>query len=410
MVFVTVAIGVSELCPIRFQFGQREHLVILFLMPYILAVASGTIYQFRAPSCVALGALAGLAVCFKPQQIFVVVCLEILFVFRTRSLKRVFRPELLALTLTGCAYVAAILSFTPPYFKQVVPILRDSYWAFGESNALAFAIHQGRINLAGVILGLALWMATRRSLRMPTISLALLACAFGAALSYDLQHTGWTYQGLPARVFLWLFFSWIGIDLGSIWISRNSSQARLFPALSWSIAVVCALVLLDGAERREARHEKMAQSKDNIANELAKYPANTPAYVFSTGMPEIFPLVLEDKLVWGSRFAHLWMLPAIVKNEPGTLQTSPPFKTLSPNRIAELSSLQRQEMAEDLQFWKPQVVFVEHCTIPNPCQGLEGRDFDLLGWFLQRPAFASEWAHYRKRKTLGTYDEYVLSR
>src|ERR1700722_11445432 len=101
----------------RFDFGQREHLIIILIFPYVLAVASRAIYCLSSAERCILGVAAGVAVCFKPQYALIPIALELLLAFSARSLRRILTPEVLSLLLSstlvvGFCYVFARLYFT----------------------------------------------------------------------------------------------------------------------------------------------------------------------------------------------------------------------------------------------------------------------------------------------------------
>ena len=88
------------------------------------------------------------------------------------------------------------------------------------------------------------------------------------------------------------------------------------------------------------------------------------------------------------------MLPAIIQNELGPTGRPAPFKQLSPEKLASLASLQRTQSAQDLDYWRPSVVLVQQCTVERPCQGLDGKNFNMISWFQQGPQFAAAWSHF----------------
>ena len=84
------------------DFGQRDHLAGLLLLPYLLAL--------KAPMRTRLltAALAAVGVCLKPQLALIPLAVELYLI-----LKRERRPEPAVFLLTGAAYLAAILPLSP---------------------------------------------------------------------------------------------------------------------------------------------------------------------------------------------------------------------------------------------------------------------------------------------------------
>jgi hypothetical protein len=122
--------------------------------------------------------------------------------------------------------------------------------------------------------------------------------------------------------------------------------------------------------------------------------------------------ILADHLTLATRYHHLWMLPAVVRNEIALSGGPPARKALSAARVQQLSDLQRSNVAEDLRTRQPAEVIIPHClpTTQEPCQGLYGMSFDILAWFQRSPAFAAQWANYQHVDGDAFFDVYRRTR
>ena len=382
------------------EFGQREQLLLALFLPYVLAVGSGVVNRLRPAERVALGACAGLAVCFKPQHLLTIVCLELFLAVFLRTLKRLRSPELVTAVAVGLVYVAAVRLFTPAYLLVITPLLRDTYWALGEYTFAQMALHVGRVLTLVSVVAAAAWVALRGRLALPRLEGALLAAGVGAVLAYFQQHTGWYHQRFTATALLGIAFAWMAAD-----VLRNPLRAapglpRLRSA-AWAVLPACG-VLLFGSVLARKGHRPPPQN--DMQAELLRLPPHTTVYAFSVGM-NAFPALMEHQLQWGSRFAHLWMLPAIRANETANA-TVPPAHVLPASRLDELAALQRQQTTEDLLRTRPEVIFVERCTPAHPC-GAYRSPFDAVQWFSQDPAFTKVWSLYHFAKPVEDFDEYV---
>jgi hypothetical protein len=85
---------------------------------------------------------------------------------------------------------------------------------------------------------------------------------------------------------------------------------------------------------------------------------------------------------------------------------------LSAERVRQLSDIQRSDVADDLRTRRPAEVIIPHClpTTEEPCQGLYLMSFDILAWFQRSPAFAAEWANYRRVDGNPYFDVYRRTR
>ena len=403
---VALAVVVSEFCIGPYNFSQREELLIVLMVPYLLACATGAVSGFSGVERFALGVAAGVAIWFKPQDALVIVGLEVFLALRARSLRRVASPEFLGLVGAGSLVLLLIRLLTPLYFK-VVPLLFDTYWGLGTMNTLALALHL-HYYLIEVPVALAAYLLFRRSLRDGAGFFALLVCSIAAFVAFDVQHNDWWYHAYPHQALFVIAVAYLIADLFNPLFVRVTSEPRLLRRMAFVVSGFMAGSLLLIALRPDAvLKQGTHQGAFPLDDYLAQYQPSTTVYALSTS---VSPLAFSYNhgLSWGGRFAHLWMLPAIIKNELGPVDPAAPFKKLSPETVARLANLQRTELAEDLNYWRPSVVMVEECHREEACFGLEGRDFDMLAWFLKSPEFAEAWSHYRRQTEVANFVVYKL--
>lgn len=382
------------------EFGQREQLLLALFLPYLLAVGSRVVERLSMGERVALGACAGLAVCFKPQHLLTIICLELFLALYLRTLKRLWSVELISAIVVGVLYVAAVYVFTPAYLLVITPLLRDTYWALGEYSFVQMALQVGRLLTLISLATAACWLALRRRLALPQTEGAMLAASMGAVLAYFQQHTGWYHQRFAAIALFEIACVWMAADVLRRRL-QTSRDVRQLSTFAW-VSLPLLGLLLFGLVWLKKRHAP--PSPDDMQAELLRLPAHTTVYAFSVGM-NAFPALMERDLYWGSRFAHLWMVPAIRANEAAT-SAIPPTHILSTNRLAELAYLQRRETTEDLQRTRPKVIFLERCTAEHPCASYRA-PFNAVQWFSQDEAFAAVWSHYHFFKPVQDFDEYL---
>jgi hypothetical protein len=394
----------AELFLHYFDLGQREQLLVILLIPYILSAARGARSKLPSAELCVIGAIGGIAVCFKPQQVLILVGLELFLAAWTRSLRRLVSLDFLCAVLAVFAYIALIRLATPLYFAMI-PVLRETYWAFAPYSAVQLITSTALFNLI-LLLAVVVFVLLRRRLRFALLSGAFLACSLAASIAFYAQHTGWAYQFYPQTAFLLLAALWIAIDLLSPAIRRFEVTWRFNTAFAATILPFFLILLPLLIFYRHHKANFALLHKPYSDKVFAQYPPQTPVYLISTSMEE-FPAVSRGHLIWASRFPCLWMLPAIIQNEMAERGAPAPKKILSPAIVNKLAAQQRADATEDLQRWKPTVVMVKRCGVSTPCQGLEYLNFDALAWFLQSPAFATEWTNYRLQASQDSYTVYT---
>ncbi|HKO17929.1 MAG TPA: hypothetical protein VJU82_03495, partial [Acidobacteriaceae bacterium] len=218
------------------DFGQREHLFVILVLPFLLVRVAST-EAIPQVERAALGVMAGVAVCLKPQELLVLVAAEFFVVLTARSLRRLFDPEILGLLLTGIACAAAIRWLTPLYLKQVLPLLLKTYWAYGQSSAFTLAVQILPLYFAILITVAILWLL-QRQLRGALMSAGFLTCSTGASFAYEAQHTTWSYHLLPCRSFLLLATAWLVIEVCAGLASRLAGKQPVRLAVSLAFALL----------------------------------------------------------------------------------------------------------------------------------------------------------------------------
>jgi hypothetical protein len=386
------------------DFGEREHILLLLLVPYLLAACFPLEKTLSLPERIALGLTAGIAASIKPQYALIPLGTELFLALWYRQPRRLWRPELLTLILTGIAYIAAVQLFTPLYFSQIVPLLRDTYVTYRGTHTILWVIfHDPTYDLL-LLATLLLWRAYRHALRYPVAPIALFVASCFASLSFGIQHTGWPYQTLPRNALLLASILWIATELLAPRIARLQPDNHL-RLLTTVILLVIALpaALLTARRLTHGRHNGTPTLEQQV---YATLPAGTTVYVLSTNFFN-FSDVVHDHLLWGGRYVHLFMLPAIVLNEAAEAGGPPAPVTLPPARVQQLATLLRSNVAEDLHTFTPAVIFIEHCTPRLPCFALNGLNFDTLAWFQRDPAFAAEWRNYHFQQSDPDWDLYT---
>lgn len=383
------------------DFGQREHLFVVLALPYLFAIGSGAVDKMTLAERCAIGVAAGIAVCFKPPHALAFVCAEIVLALGRRSLRRIVSPEVLMMVATCGVYVLAVRVITPAYTKQIVPVLLDTYWAYGTSTALGlFSGIKLRLVVAVLLLALSRTILRRSVLSQLVTTLA--AASVGAFVAYVQQGTDWSYHRLPSTAFLMLaaFFLLVNLVFALlVSLDRYRIDRRIAMAC-------CAVATMIGAAFFPIDSSRPKLQDTEVYKFLAaqKEPgtilvlSNTVAYVGDA---------LDLHWQWGGSYPCLPFLPAIVLNEQGLQHENRQFKQLSPERLASISDLQRRIIAEDLNLFEPSIVVVEHCDKDHGCPFLEGRTFDSIAWFLQDPEFSRQWSRYQKEPdAMPSYDLY----
>jgi hypothetical protein len=404
-----VYIAVFAVMPAR-DFGQRDHLLALLCLPYVLAAAldadpDRNPHGLSTLPATLIGVAALLGLALKPHQLLIPIAVESTLIVLRRGhtptpFASLLRPEFLAMLASGLVFLAAVHSFAANYLAEVVPIARDAYWAFGQSSfphlvGEALQLHV----LAVVTLGLFLLEGPRRA---PAAIPLLLAAGCAGLVAYYLQGTGWYYQQLPALSFFALA---LALLLAGLVRRRGLAMPRWAPNAAFALSLLTIGLTAYFAGLPFTAERSFPIDTPDASFFLGLAPG-TPVTTITTTVDYVMPPIFKYNLTLAQRYPHLWMLPAILRSEDP--EGGPLKRHLSLARVAQLDAFQHAAMREDLQRWRPRLILVERCQDPAAhCQALEDRHDNLLAWFLSDPATQGIFTHYHYLRSSGRFDAYI---
>jgi hypothetical protein len=381
-------------------YGQREHIMLLLVLPYLL-MAAGRIEGQGLPvgEAAVAGLCAGLGFLLKPHHLLVILAVEGLVLVRGRHVRSLYRPEMAAMVATGFVYIAAVWLLAPDYVREVLPLALGTYNDYHLAVLSELILPERGLKLAIIVL---LWLVLHRWLAHRGLSSVFLVAAIGATLAYLVQRKGHQYQFVPAIAFFDLLLGVMAIDCWLKWTAgRAAAIPRGLAAAGGILIFIATIVLCYPAQLTRAAHTYTDERAEILRAVGQGIPTNSTVLILSTSAESFFEQVLDGHWQWGSRFMCLWMLPAIFTAEHAASLDG----TVPPAAMRSAAALTRDVVAADLARWKPNPVLVERCqdTSVAPCRGLSLRQ-DIVQWLEQDSGFAAAWSDYVREGQDGPYD------
>jgi hypothetical protein len=372
-VLIVLGFPVVTLLAFLDVFGQREHLTLIAIVPYLVLVARrGEGLAASRTIAILCGVLAAFGIALKPYFLLVPVVLEILLLVRARRLP--FKPENIALGGALVAYALSVLLFASPYVRTIIPM---AFVYYGYDQPILYQLHQPVVTMACLLLlSLPLY-------GWPNSSIARAALIAGLAFlaAYFLQGKGWRYHAVPA----------MGCFALAILAETERFCWRVAPLTQRAALVLPALAMLSLVFPLvdAVRH-------DNRANALlATHGLNVGDVVgvLSTSGGRYWPVPEERHLVWPSRYMTYWML----------IRASDASRTAPPNpRLATLIHDVRRNALDDFACHPPQRILEDRYNVEFP-------DAGLVQFFSADPDFADLMHAYRRGKDYGEFATYDLT-
>ncbi len=380
------------------SFGQREHLLVIFALPYSLAAAARadtTTLPQRAAVASALFALPGIAL--KPHFALVPLALELLVMARAgwRAWARSPQPWLI---LAGClVYVVGVRLVGPAYFSVILPLAAACYEGVGGASLLDLATGDQVPALVLPLIPLAViaWRLPHARLARAMVALTLAATAAGL-----LQGKGWDYHFFGARAALVLAFGAVVADGVAHLAPALGAAAGRAPRRAAPIAIATIVVALIFA--LSGVLDPPFKGPRNFANTaaarflpvVAAKAAGQPVLWLTTSIYPQFPVLNYTGSTLAMPFMSLWVLPAVYG---GDRPVGGQVAYHAPAAMGRPEALVWHGVIDGLTRRHPALVVIEQARREG---GFHGLPFDYLDYFRRDPAFAAEWSNYALSTTV----------
>jgi hypothetical protein len=354
------------------DFGQREFLTVLLIVPYLLTAARRMRGQEIAPfSAVAIGLAAGYGIAFKPYFLAVPTLVELALILRLRSFRTLYRPEALGGMASAGLCLTGILLFARPWLTDVLPEISKVYWAF-DAPLTAVVVH---FSTTLGLLTLSIFFVRRTG--WPEEAGNLLLAAVGFAISALVQAKGYSYHIYPA--------------IACMLLALALCAPRMIAARSTGMAVLCVALGLNIGTSFANLYARSAYGRvgDKIGKVVAFVEANVPRggsfLAISTHPYPGFPTAIYADRRWASLRNSRIILPAVVR-----LRTSASSSNSALLAFAEKKA--RDATTRDIE-QKPDLVLVDVGKLRHAIGRIP---FDFLGFYLEDPEFRLIWSHYER--------------
>ena len=382
-------------CPAG-DFGQREHLMMILALPYmVLAAQRAVMGACRPVVAVALGVLAALGFALKPYFLLLPVALELYLLLAGRRLTGILRPETLGLAAAGSLYGLALVWFTPDYLTRVIPYALQVFHQ-GFMGSPAEVLWRKETLFLPVLL--ILYTATRRNQPARALTDVFVLAAMCFFVAYVMQMKGWSYQLFPTTAS-------VVLASGAILSGGRKRAPRPSPAI-WSryassaTRLVAAVLLLILAGSAILRGGYQSIYVEHLVPVVRKHAGGSAIYVFTSNLSVGFPLVNMAEVRWASRFPMQWLLPGLARRGAELPQQG---AAVEPDGLQDIRRYAHDAVVADLTRWSPALIFVD---VREDKDYFGGLPFDYISYFSEDPRFAQIWSRYELFLDFGTYHLY----
>ncbi len=392
------------------DFGQREHLTLLLIIPYILlcAVRADSIAGVSRATALMVVAAAAVGFGMKPHFCAALLVLMIYVAIKRRDWRALFSIENVTIVSLLALYGVSVFIWTPEYVTRMVPIAVAHYGAYTSDLALLVQDSRVRLLLASLIAlsCVPTFLTGSRDAARVIQPLALTGIVFFGI--YVLEATSYRYHLLPAMAFYVMAIAITVVASARTVAARAGQTNRLAFALRTLIIVICALpAVVLGAGVYDSHSADLANARAGWESPLAgplvapvrQAAAGQPIFVLSSSVNPAFPLVNLTGTTWPYRYNSLWLLPAYYHDDQnfGVAAYRPPAAQSAGERAFF------DEIIADLRKTPPAILIVDRSRFK---QGFGAREFDFVDYYSQSPEFAALFREYEPMARFAPYDLY----
>ena len=389
--------------PLPTDFGQREHIFFILIMPYLLLVFNRLLD--REPSVrfsytlknILIGLLAGIGLAIKPFFPMTLIVIEVYYAYRKKSWLAWLRPETIAILLLFAIYILIIFLFHRNYITIIAPlIMRYHYQSYHFSWLMIFS-NQALLFCSLIFLFyFTQWQSFSNSKEISLLINILFFSLLSFVLLYIIQRSPWEYHLFPAystaillAVLLFTIAKHIGKQRVKIDIIQNVSFI-IFAALIFSFPIWYSY----GCMTAFLAYKQTTKNLPTILPELIQQPV----YFLSTTMPPTFAIIelLQAKPV--SQFAHFAWLAGMFKQP---IKNEKQYQQLNQDKLFIVNNV-----TKELATYKPLFIFVD---VQKNKPYFDGITFEYLKEFSNYPKFNLAWHAYRYYATIEKVDAYKFA-
>lgn len=382
-VLIVSAIILSQTLMTNALYGERDHLVALGLIPFVL-FQYGLNRGFNIPArwLWPVFMIGALLILLKPHHGLIPFLLVLDGIRRNKSLRGLLRADTVSLTVAVLSYAALLYFVFPDYMTIIFPDVWQLYLSQREEGLFKIA---GLLCVpAGIILFLAIRLRYR--IRHADLAILLAAAALLSLVPYYVQGKGFYYHLFPVTGF---FVPALSLLL-SEWLAYESKHRAVAAGLSVMAltGLVLAIFPVNKAlpDYRAYRDMPLTQ----LVSATCEGKKACSFFMFNDSMGIVHETAYVTGVTHGSRFPSFWFLPEMLEQDRFYLGNS---------EILRLSYGRR--IAEDLERYEPSILFIGRFPVP-------GQDFfDFGAYWAVSDSFRAAWERYRHDGTIEiSYGDY----
>ncbi len=270
------------------NFGEREHIFIIFVLPYIFMQIYKDKIHFSRKTLIYISIFAALGFNLKPHFFILFFSIELFNLIQKKNIKYFFRIDVIIIVSSAFIYLLIIYLFFIEYLTQVIPLSLESYTKVFNNNFYSLLVNGEVIFTIGVLLIYSFGLRKYINLFFTNIVIISIISLF---IVYILQQKGWSYHRLPLFLLAQLF---------CLLILFNIKKEKIY----FVFLIPIYLFILYFNPSNNPNYISLKKYINSIQN-------NKTISIISMDITQGLPL-LKKSQIWASRYASYFMFPSVI--------------------------------------------------------------------------------------------------
>ncbi|MDB5490770.1 MAG: hypothetical protein JWO78_619 [Micavibrio sp.] len=394
-IYFTCCFAAAAIIGPGYYFGERDHIVIIGLFPFLLVQAAIT-KKIALPPLLKWPVLilGSVAILLKPHYGFLPAMMLLHRMVKQRRLVA-FDVDCLTLVFASATYIGMIFVFFKDFITVIFPddlalyVLRQTTYVADYSAFLVLVSASG-LMIAGLILN--------GKYRASALYCGLMALC--CVVPFYTQFKGFEYHAIPFLVLMSLMVSATLYGLARTVLPGSWQDGEGVPVATLGIFLAVLTFTFHTGKHynthRDYKNSPLAQIMKDCGQDCSFYMVSTMGEI-------MLPLSVYTQQEFPSRFGNAWYLEPILWRE-ALLEQHPDDKALAAE-LAHYKSKYTALFADDLGRYKPDLILISDCNIFAATEAPCDRSFEEF--YSGNAAFRREWAGYKRDGTLTlNWDDY----
>jgi hypothetical protein len=323
-----------------YDFGQREHLALVMLLPALAVYILRANRERVAPSAILIAGLcAATTMNFKPYFVFGVGFCIVTAAVQARDWRVLFAPENWIAAALVVIHALCIVALYPEYFTLIYPLVHDVYLLLKMPLLFILLTSATTLGLLAVMVVLA--VQSRRQ-KVDVAALVMMAGSLGFAISFFVQGKGWGYHAYPMVALGLLAAGWAITADGDERAGSRRLRAGAMLVVALTFANACHWFNSSVDMRR-------------VQEEVTLIGPRPKILVLSAAAVIGHPMVRELGGTWVSRQEAFWVREVVRRAlRDGTIDQA------TADRLAGYVARERAGLIEDFRKQPPDVVVIDN--------------------------------------------------